>query len=1333
MAAGRRSRDGQVTITNNYRFLDNVLVLRSYPIYGLHTIIMHKYFFALLLLLFVLPLSAQIRLQDRLIWDDTPEVVAWAGVTQVHWSFSSAEVGENAGAKYGEAQPVYLRTFAAAPGSAYSVEIISTSFEPISVPRGSADFPETFDFTVSVSRQPEGWLGKVAAPAIIQTPSGPQRLTAFDIRLVPGGAAARPRMEFATNSVLREGNWFRITVGKTGMHKLTRNFLVDELKVNLDGVDPRDIAIFGQPRSGKLPETTNEDAPDDLTELAIAIEGESDGSFDGGDFILFHAEGPDRRTYNAGSDQFVYEKNIYATTNSYYIRVGGSRGRRVSTLPTANGGTEVNSYDALYHFEEDKFNILHEIGGNAHGSGQSWFGDLFKVARQKEYRNLFQVPGFVPAEPAQVRARMALRTDATSRFNLEIGDQVVTSAIGSRIRIGAQEQSIAADPTSLVGNVTLTSENFSVTVDYPIPGNANTSEAYLDWIELRARRSLSFAGLDQFDFRDTRSQDQATIRFSFSNVPADGRVWRLDGADIREASLSNNAFSASATGLSEYVAFRNGASLLQPKAVGKVENQNLHALTDAEMIIITHPNFIDQAEKLAEHRRTHSGLTTVLATTQQVYNEFSSGRDDAAAIRNFGRMLFERSPNLRYLLLFGDGSFDHRNILELGTTFIPAFEHDGRLTEVGSFPADDFFGIFSPASTVQPLEPDLNIAVGRLPVKTADEATQVVRKLIRYDTDPSTLGDWRTRMVFVGDDEDGNQHSRDVNRVANSVAALKPDLNFDKLYFDLFPQQSLSAGDRYPAITEGLDRAIFRGALAVTYLGHGGPRGWAQERVLTIPQIRNWNRPADAIDPIQPPIFITATCTFSNYDDAAFVSAGEEALLTPNGGVAALLTTTRPVFATRNFELTDATARAMLARPDGRWRTLGDIIRTAKNEETSPSNGGILSSNTENARKFTLLGDPATVIAFPEHSVRTTMVDDLPISAERQDTVRALQKMKISGEVTDQNGQLLENFNGLVFPTIYDKPQTATTLQQDQPTVTPLEVSVQRNIVFRGKATVANGKFSFEFVVPRDINYAFGAGKISYYAADKTQFTDAAGFYDKLVIGGTSTDVVADDEGPTVEVFMDSEDFIAGSQTDEDPLLLVSLTDDLGINVTGNSIGHDLEAVLDEDTRNSIILNDYYEAEADDFTKGKVRYPLFDLEPGLHTVTVRAWDVANNSAQGKTEFLVAADGADALSRVLNYPNPFTDRTCFQFDHTLVGQEVEAIVQIYTVNGRLVKTLTHPYPFSDGTVRQDDCIEWDGLDDYGDQLARGVYLYQVRLRGSEGTVVDGELEKLVILK
>ncbi len=1291
---------------------------------------MRQYLPLLSFLLFPLLLTAQQQLSDRLIWQDAPEVVEWEGERAVLYAFAK---GADAGAFLSSKTPSYIHTFAA-DRRGYRVEVTSVELEPF---RPHPDFdlsqlPETFAFSVGVHRQPEGLLGKVSAPAIIRTPAGASRLKSFSINLLPAAAPATGRSEWSTTSVLSSGTFYKMAVTGTGVHKIDRAFLADQLQVaGLDGLDPRNFKIFTLP-GGMLPETTNDFPEDDLNEMPITVEGEGDGSFDGGDYILFYAEGADGQRYDEATDRFVYQKNIYTDRNYVFLQVDGGRGRRVGGLSGAGNGPVFDAYDAFYHFEEDKFNVLHEIGGNAHGSGQEWFGDLFRVSREKDYGALFRVPDLVPEERVELFARMGLRSDQSSRFFVEANGEVAQSGTASRVS-GSSEQSPAVYPVTLVSRFNTTGPDIRVKVSYPTPPGSDESQGWLDYIELRARRRLSFADRQQFSFRVPESRNANAATYRLADAGNDGRVWRVDGADIRRAELSNGSFSAATDDrVHEFVAFRPGAELLRPEPAGRVENQNLHAISDADMLIITHANFLTQAEELAEHRRSHNGLTTYVVTVRQIYNEFSSGRDDAAALRNFARMVYERADNLRHLLLFGDGSFDHRNLYGFGTNFLPVYEHTGRITQVSSFPADDFFGIFEPAFRGQPLAPTLAINVGRLPVKSADEANGTVRKLIRYDTNPEVLGDWRTRMVFVGDDEDGGIHTRDVNGVANAVAARKPDLNFDKLYFDLFPQQSLSAGERYPDVTAGLDRAVFRGALAITYLGHGGPRGWAQERVLTIPQVRNWRRPPGAIDPIQPPVFVTATCTFSNYDDASFVSAGEESILTQNGGAIALLTTTRPVFATKNFELTTNTVNTMLERPDGNWRSLGDVIRIAKNMTTDEDDSDNLDSDTQNARKFTLIGDPATTVAFPEHGIRTTMIDSLPLDEERIDTVRALQQMRISGEVVDVNGNLLSNFNGDVFPTIYDKPQTVSTLGQDNGS--PIQnFQVQRSIIFRGRATVTNGKFSFEFIVPNDINYEFGAGKVSYYARDPAQFTDASGFYDKLIIGGTSSDNQDDDEGPLVEVFMDDENFVAGSEVDEDPILLINLTDDLGINVTGNSIGHDLEAVLDEDSRNPIVLNDYYEADTDNFRSGKVRYPLFDLEPGKHTVTVRAWDVANNSATGQTEFIVAANGRDALSHVLNYPNPFTDRTCFQFDHTLVGQNVEAIVQVYTISGRLVKTLTRNYDFSDGSIRQDDCLEWDGLDDYGDQLARGVYLYQIRLRGDETTMVDGELEKLVILK
>jgi hypothetical protein len=1288
------------------------------------------------LLPFVVLLSTVCTAQDQfsfdLKWDD-PLTVDYQGEQRVIFSY---QLGADAGAIISGELPDLVHTFRANSLASRRVEIVSLRSEPLVAPALFSAEPATaFGFTYRVSRQTEGNLGKISGPAIIQTPSGLERLIAAEVRLVaasptPTGSG---RSTFARNSVLRQGETYRFEVEGPGMYRLDRGFLVDQLRVaGLEGVDPRDIKIYGQ-GPGMLPETTNAMPPDDLIEQAIRVSGESDGSFDNGDYILLYAHGPDEMTYSASSDRFRLQKHIYSTTNSYYLQIGTpGRGRRVSALPAASGGTPTESYDAVVHLEDDRQNVLHELDGNSHGSGPFWFGDFFQINRDKNYPAAASFPDAVADEPLRVTATMALRSPVRSQYLVEVNGQEISSSVGASVRLGAQELSPAVRLTDLSGSVPLDRSRVDVRLVYPTPAGTDQSEAWLDFIQLWARRQLTFAGQAQFSFRDTRTVDAPTVRFQLGDATGgDVRVWRINGADIREAALSEGSFSAPAGGeLYEYVAFRDNGGLPTPTAVGRIEAQNLHATERADMIIVTHPDFLAQAERLAEHRRSHNGYTVSLVTTRQIYNEFSGGKDDAAAIRNYVRMVRERDPNLRYLLLFGDGSFDHRNLYGLGTAFIPTYQYQDQFTEVESFPSDDFFGIVLPAVGSQPLGPDLTVAVGRLPVKSADEASGVVEKLIRYDTSPSALGDWRTRMVFVGDDEDGGVHTRDVNRVAASVATAKPDLNFDKLYFDLFPQISLSSGDRYPAIKEGLDRAVFRGALAVTYLGHGGPRGWGQERVLTIPQIRNWSKPAQSPDPIQPPLFMTATCTFSNYDDASFVSAGEEALLTPRGGVIALMTTTRPVFARQNYNLTNNTVQAMLERPNGEWRSLGDIIRIGKNATSGADGAGRLDGRTENVRKFTLLGDPATVIAFPRHAVRTTAVDSLPVSGDRQDTVRALQQMRVSGEIIDVAGNVLENFNGEVYPTIYDKAQTVPTLQQDSDS--PLiEVEVQRNIIFRGRATVTNGRFSFEFVVPNDINYSFGPAKVSYYAADRTQFTDAAGFYDRLIVGGTGENTGANDLGPEVEVYLDNTDFVPGAEVSEDPVLLLHLSDDLGINVTGNSIGHDLEAVLDGDTRNPIVLNDYYEADVDNFRSGKVRYPLFDLEPGVHSISVRAWDVANNSTVATTEFIVSTSGGDAVTRLLNYPNPFTQRTCFQFDHTLVGQEVEAIVQIYTVNGRLVKTIERGFPFSDGAVRQDDCIAWDGLDDYGDELARGVYLYQVRLRGDGVNVVNSELQKLVI--
>ncbi|MCB0637325.1 MAG: type IX secretion system sortase PorU, partial [Lewinella sp.] len=987
-----------------------------------------------------------------------------------------------------------------------------------------------------------------------------------------------------------------------------------------------------------------------------------------------------------------------------------------------------NSYDAVFHVEEDRVNIMHEL--ELHGSSQQWHGDLFRIAREKTYNDLFELPGLRTEEPVRFRARMALRANVSSRFFLDIGGQTLQSGTAASVNIGSTGEiyQTRATAANIDGDILLDEENVDVTLRYPHPGGANQSSGWLDFIQARARLELRLLG-NQLAFRDTRLPANTTATYQLAGADGGVRVWDVTNPLAPIQQLTESAGDQLTFGTAvdtipgEFVAFRPETGLLTAEAIGLIPNQNLHAITAADMLIIYHPDFQDAAELLAEHRANQSGLNVVLANVFDVYNEFSSGSVDPAAIRNFAKTIFSRDPNFRYLLLFGDGAFDCREIYEelAGSNFIPVFEADA-IHELYGYPADDFFGIFNGEERLAPLAYDLSIAVGRLPVTSATQASTVIEKIINYETNPETLKDWRTRMVFVGDDEDSATHSDDADQAAELVRDSLPYINSAKLFFDLFPQESTPAGDFYPVVRDALDQAIFKGSLAVTYLGHGGPRGWAQERVLTIPMIQNWDN-EDAL-----PLFITATCTFAAYDDAAFVSSGEELFNKDGGGAIALLTTTRPVFASRNAALTNGSLSALLNRlPDGQWPTLGDVIRQAKNKLSS-------STNYDNERKFTLLGDPAMVLALPQYQVATTSINGQVTGGGMPDTLRALDQVTITGVVTDLAGSTLTDFNGTVYTTIFDKRVPASTLQND-PGSPARTYQVQRNILFRGQATVTNGAFSISFVMPQDINYSFGPGKISYYAADPGQRIDAGGSYEEVIIGGANEEGLNDDIPPVVEVFMNSTDFVSGSRVTSDPVLVVSLSDDNGINVSGNSIGHDLEGFLNEDTQNSYLLNDFYEAATDDYTKGEVRFPLRDLPNGVHRMRVRAWDVANNMGEGGTEFIIADDAGIALQNLLNYPNPFTDRTCFQFDTDVAGSELDVRIRIYTISGRLVKTIQVSIPAFDGALRQDDCISWDGRDEYGDQLARGVYLYQVSVRTSDGLNLSGdsEFEKLVILK
>jgi hypothetical protein len=584
----------------------------------------------------------------------------------------------------------------------------------------------------------------------------------------------------------------------------------------------------------------------------------------------------------------------------------------------------------------------------------------------------------------------------------------------------------------------------------------------------------------------------------------------------------------------------------------------------------------------------------------------------------------------------------------------------------------------------------------------------VVNKILNYES-KKTLGDWRNRALFMADDEDSNYHLNDADAIADMVVANNKNINVEKLYVDAFRQEVSAGGTRVPALNEAISQNQFKGLLTMCYLGHGGPKRLAQEAVITREEMATW-RNFDKL-----PIFITATCSFSGYDNPKEDAAGEVALLNPNGSMVALLSTVRPVYASSNAALTTSVFDTLFKKINNRPQTIGEIIVSAKNRSKTGSNGN----------KFTLLGDPSMRIALPRYNVSTVKINN-----KTTDTVRALQRVTIEGTITDEFGLVLKNFNGTLSPTVYDKPSTLRTLGQDQGS-SARDFTVQRNILFKGAATVKNGEWKFSFVIPKDIDYSFGTGKISYYATDGD--FDAAGNFENIVIGGTDPSLAQDNLPPVVKVFMNDETFQSGGTTNASPTLLVKLSDDTGINVTGISIGHDLAGTLDSSS-NTILLNNFYEAVKDDPTKGVVRYPLSKLAVGLHKISVKAWDIANNSAEGSTEFIVSFDSKTALAQVLNYPNPFSNKTRFQFQHNLTGQQLHVNITIFSLNGQLVKTIDQDVSSIDNLVSD---IEWDGKSDSGAGLAKGVYVYKVVLTGKDakGSKISASsaFEKIVVMK
>ncbi|MCO6494616.1 MAG: type IX secretion system sortase PorU [Bacteroidetes bacterium] len=1119
------------------------------------------------------------------------------------------------------------------------------------------------------------------------------------------------RSSWPSISALASGEWFRVAVSHEGIFKMDKPFL-ESLGMNLNGIDPRTIKLYSN-HGNILPEKNSIERPKDLVQNTIFVKGEEDGKFDASDYILFYGNSPSKFVYDSAANDYVYSKNYYARETIYFITFGGVQGKRVSTLTSDNSQTpdiEITQFDDVYRHEKDLVNLIK--------TGKIWYGEHFDRVLTHSFSHDF--PNRVSGSDVRIKTIMVARSLSPSSFNMNLGNHAEIISIPALGTLD-YESSVIATPnpkTIIFSGVTGNSINVNITYDKPL----SSSEGWCDYLDIFVRRNLIHSG-GQTVFANLSSTQNDKSRFKLQGSD-NIQIWDITdplNIKIQNADFNNDEYQFIASTKNKLRRYISASSYYTPKALSKINNQNLHGIRDIDYIIVSHPDLISAAETLAQFHRDNSGLSVRVVTTKEIYNEFSHGIQDVSAIRDFIKMLWDEASTQnkrpKYLLLFGDASYDYLDIMDNNTNMVPTFESIDSHNPGVSFCSDDYFvlmddteGQMDGLSNIGMLD----ISVGRIVANSITEAEAVVNKIKNYYSKES-FGNWRTNFTFLADDMDENWEREfiEYNEIyTKRVADKYPFGLFNKIYLDAFEQKSMGGGERYPSAVESINNNIERGTLLWSYNGHGGPFGLASERVIVIPQINAW-RNSNRL-----PLFVTATCEFSRFDDPAMVSGGESTLLNPDGGSIGLLTTIRLVLVSTNRAIQDYIYNnSFYIKDENGYTPIGLIYKETKNRPM-PGSGD---------RFFTFLGDPAVRLSIPRYKIELDSLNGVHISDSGVDTLKALAKVTFKGRILNDDNSLKSDFNGVVYPTVLDKLSVSQT-RANGGNSEIIDYKVQNNILFRGRVQAKNGNFEFTFIVPKDINYRFDSSLISLYA--ENQITDAAGYEKRIIVGGAADSISNDNIGPTLSMFLNDYSFISGGLSNSSPMFIAKLYDENGINTAGSGIGREIIATLDKGTKNerSILLNEYYQANMNSYQEGELRYRLSNLSAGKHTITLKAWDVYNNSSESELEFVVEESKELVLSNILNYPNPFTTHTTFNFDHNKPGQDITIQIQIMTISGKVVKSFYTEIVSPDSHLSP---FEWDAKDEFGDKLSRGVYIYRLRAKSGDGKWVE-KYEKLMLL-
>ena len=1112
---------------------------------------------------------------------------------------------------------------------------------------------------------------------------------------------------YASQSRLAHGDFFKVRITENGVHKLTHNELRNR------GIDPENVRMFGfggamLNEDFRIPRLANAERGD-LPEIAI---------YDTGSAILFFAQGVTQWTFDASSGMFLHNTNPYSLHGYYFItsdNIGEKRRIETRTALTPVTVHDVREFTDFQVHERE----LHSITR----MGREFFGERF--ARGTSLDIPFYFPNLV-INPTSMRVQMNVVNVSTRTLNAG-GQQIANNPSTFSLHLGTTTQTTPP----INGNVAAryeqgvqinspvwtfepdASERQNFTLTFANPTQA-TAHGFLNHLTVNAQRELRMVGTNML-FHNNRNIGANSFNRYFLETDNDNiQIWDVTNQldvqripAIREG--ESLVFVDSASERKSYVAIdpTDLTNIPSAELLDRVPNQNIHGMKQVDYLIITHPLFLSAAERLAQAHRDINGLRVGVVTTQQVYNEFSSGTPDATAYRWAAKMFFDRATGeddrIRYLLLMGKGSFDNRGLFsDTGDNFVRTFQAHNSLSLTESFVTDAYFGLLADNSGVSVGRNDrMNIAVGRFPVRTPEDAYNAVDKTIRYMRNENK-GAWKNELAFLGDTGDDNIHMTQANNLADRVTRNHPHFNTNKIMLDAF--QRNPTNNTFPDARRHFQELLQSGLFFVNFMGHGNVNSWGNLfNSVDIRMLDNQNLP----------VVSAGTCDFSRFD-REFVSAGEALFLHPNGGAIGVLSSARTVFSSFNdrFMQNFVDAFFALSNNDRQSQSVGTALMNAKNA----SFGGALGINT---LSYIYFGCPAVRLNFPsQFNVLATEINGIPIA--ESDTLKALSEATVSGIIVNREGYRAYNFNGKVHLTVQDKERTITTL------IHSFQYTDRPDVVFRGIAEVINGEFEITFMLPRNIRQNFGSGRFMFYAWDETNNYEAQGSTTQFIIGGINPDFESSDIAPKVKIYLNDATFVSGDRIeDATPIFFAHLDIPNGIN-TSNAPGRNIMLSINNGA-SRFNLNSYFQNVPGCFRRGKVVFSLPEQSAGKHILEFRVWDLPGNAI---TEYLYfEVQGSQTQMPDIRvypnlttraYPNPASTEVRIQINYECSDIQQLAL-EVFDLQGRRIWSKTQ---------NTAETISWNLTGANGNRIASGMYIYRIVVQTNNGEILSHS-DKIIV--